>query len=412
MITITFPNSSGLDVHKKTVTACVLAPKRSGGLRPKTKTFLTTTAGLHDLASWLRWHGITHVAMESTGVYWKPVFNILAPEFEVWVVNAKHVKQVPGRKTDASDAEWLTTLMRHGLLRRSFIPDIEQRDLRDLTRYRTRLTQERTAAVNRLHKILEDANLKLTSVVSSVQGVSARLMLEAIIAGEDNPEPLAELAKGRLRSKIPALVEALLGQTRAHHRFLLQEILNHMDELNTRIESLNQRIQELTQPYADLIQRLMEIPGVGLRVAEVILAEIGTNADAFPSAKQLASWACLCPGNHISANKRRSGRTRKGQKWLRAALVEAAWAASRSKDTYLAAQFHRLRARRGAKRAAVAVAHSIITIVYHLLADPTATFQELGGDYFIKKNPGQQQRRAVRMLEQLGFQVVLAPAAA
>jgi len=407
MIEITYPNSSGLDVHKKTVTACVVIAKRGGGYKPISKTFATTTSGLHSLAEWLQAYGITHVAMESTGVYWKPVFNILAPDFDVWVVNARHVSQVPGRKTDVGDAEWLTDLMRHGLLRKSFIPNIEQRDLRDLTRYRTRLLNERASAVNRLHKILEDANIKLTSVASDVQGVSARQILEAIIQGETDVERLANLAKRRLRKKIPALREALLGNVRPHHRFMLQEVLHHLDELNARIDSLNQRIAALVAPHEAIIQRLLPIPGIGRRTAEILLAEIGPNVDLFPTAKHLASWACLCPGNHLSANKRRSGKTRKGQKWLNAALVEAAWAASRSKDTYLSAQFHRLRARRGAKRAAVAVAHSIITIVYHLLRDPQATFQELGGDYFIQRNKAQQQRRAVHTLETLGFQVSL-----
>lgn len=412
MIEVTFPNSSGLDVHKKSVTACVMVAKRGGGVRPETRTFKTTTGELQALAAWLHEHEIEQVVMESTGVYWKPVFNILSPDLDVWLVNARHVHQVPGRKTDIGDAEWLTSLMRHGLVRKSFIPDVAQRDLRDLTRYRTRLLNEKASAANRLHKVLEDANIKLTSVLTDVQGVSARLMLEAIIQGCTDVEQLAEMAKGRLRNKIPDLVEALFGQVRSHHRFLLQETLNHLDELNARIASLNQRIQELVVPHEATITRLMAIPGVGRRTAEILLAEIGHEVAQFPSARHLASWACLCPGNNISANKRRSGKTRQGQKWLNAALVEAAWAASHTKDTYLAAQFHRLRARRGAKRAAVAVAHSIITIVYYLLKDPQATFQELGGDFFIQRNKVQQQRWAVRTLETLGFQVSLAPIAA
>ena len=411
MIEVMFPNSSGLDVHKKTVTACVLVAKRKGGLRPKTRTFRTTTAGVQELAAWLHSHAITHVVMESTGVYWKPVYNILDPDFEVWLANARHVKQVPGRKTDASDAEWLTTLMRYGLLQKSFIPEVEQCDLRDLTRYRTRLLGEKTAAVNRLHNILEDANIKLTSVLSDVQGVSARLMLEALIAGESDVEQLAELAKGRLRSNIPDLLEALLGNTRSHHRYMLREILNHIDELNARLESLNGRIRSLTGSHEAIIARLDVIPGVGRAVIEAILGEIGSDVEPFPSEKHLASWACICPGNNISANKRRSGKRRKGQKWLATILVEAAWAASRSKDTCLAAQFQPIRARRGAKRAAGTVAHSILIIVYHLLKNPEATFQELGGDYFLKQNKEYQQRRALKTLEQLGFQVSLNTAA-
>jgi transposase len=412
MIDVVFSHCCGLDVHKKDVVACVLMPQAEGGVRQQVKRFATTTASLQGLAEWLAAQGVTHVAMEATGVYWKPIYNVLAPSFEMWVVNAYHLKQVPGRKTDVKDAEWIAQLMRLGLLERSFIPDVEQRDLRDLTRYRTRLVQEKSAAANRLHKILEDANIKLTSVLSDIQGVSARLMLEALIADEREAPQIAELAKGRLRAKIPQLVEALTGQVRHHHRFLLQQVLTHLDELNARLHSLDQRIREVTAPHAALIERLDAIPGVDRRSAECILAEVGTTVASFPSAKHLASWACLCPGNHMSANKRRSGRRRKGQKWLVSTLVEAAWAASRTQGTYLSAQFKRLTARRGAKRAAVAVAHSILVIVYHLLADPEATFQELGGDYFRQRNQEQEQRRAVRTLEALGFQVALAPAAA
>lgn len=297
--------------------------------------------------------------------------------------------------------------MRLGLLNNSFIPDESQRDLRDLTRYRTQLTNERSAAVNRIQKVLEDANIKLTSVVTDVQGVSARRMMEAMIGGTDESEVLADLAKGRLRKKIPELVEALTGHFRAHHRFLLQELLEHLDELNQRLQQLNARIEQLTAPQAELIARLDAIPGVGKRTAQILLAEIGPTVEPFPSEKHLASWACLCPGNNISANKRRTGKTRKGQKWLRTALVEAAWAASRTKDTYLGAHFHRLRVRRGNKRAAVAVAHSILHIVYHLMKDPQATFKELGGDYFVRRNKGDQKRRAIKTLTTLGYAVEL-----
>lgn len=410
MMEVTFSHCAGLDVHKKTVTACVIVPQ-GGGTKKVVKRFKTMTAELEGLAAWLGSHEVTHVAMESTGIYWKPVYNILIGHFEVWVVNARHLKQVPGRKTDVKDAEWIARLMRYGLLEPSFIPDVEQRDLRDLTRYRTRLTSEKSAAANRLQKILEDANIKLTAVASDVQGVSARLMLEAIIAGEGDAEALAGLARGRLRAKMPALVEALAGHTRDHHRFMLQEVLEHMDELNARLATLNAEIAQRTAPHEALIERLLTIPGMGRRTAEIILAEIGPTVDPFPSSKHLASWACLCPGNHISANKRRSGKTRRGQAWLRPALVEAAWAASRTKDTYLAAQFYRLRARRGHKRAVVAVAHSIITIVYHLLADPEAVYHELGGDYFQQRNKEYLKRRALRTLESLGVSFTLTPAA-
>ena len=412
MMEVMFARVCGLDVHQKTVTAHVIVSQADGRVQQAKQTFKTTTAGLKALAEWLASYGVTHGAMESTGVYWKPVYNILEEAFEVWVVNARHVAQVPGRKTDDSDACWMAKLMRYGLLSRSFIPQVEQRDLRDLTRYRTRLIEARTATANRVHKVLEDANIKLGAVVSDIQGVSARLMLEALIAEDTEAEAIADLAQGRLRAKIPELVEALAGHTRDHHRFLLRELLDHLDELNARIVNLDARIRTLTAPHARLIERWMTIPGIGRRIAEIILAEVGWSSEPFASSKHLASWACLCPGNRISANKRKSGRTRRGQKWLRPALIQAAWAASRSKDTYLAAQFHRLRARRGAKIAAGTVAHSIITIVYHLLADPEAVYRELGGDYFLKHNQEAVQRRAIKQLEALGLQVSVLPPAA
>jgi len=406
---VVFAHCAGLDVHKKTVVACVFP---QGEIQRLIKTFPTTLAGLEALAAWLSGLGVTHVAMESTGVYWKPVFNVLAPLFEVWIVNPRELKQVPGRKTDVKDAEWIAQLMRHGLLKRSFIPDMEQRDLRDLTRYRTRLIAERSSASNRLQKILEDANIKLSSVATDIQGVSARAMLAAMIDGETDVSQLADLARGRMRSKIPDLEAALAGSIRQHHRFMWREVLYHLDELNARLATLDAQIRQLTAPYESLIARLDAIPGIDRRTAEVILAEIGPNVTPFPTAQHLASWACLCPGNNISGNKRRSGKTRHGQNWLRTALVEAAWAASRTKDTYLSSQFHRLRARRGDKRAAVAVAHSILIVVYHLLAKPEAVFTELGGDYFLKRNAEQEERRAVRKLTALGFTVTLTPAPA
>ena len=412
MLDVMFTHCAGMDVHKKSVTVCVLIPSEKGQTRRFIKTFGTTTKALQELKQWILELDVTHVAMESTGVYWKPVYNILHGYVEVWVVNAQHIKQVPGRKTDVNDAQWIATLMRLGLLNNSFIPGEEQRDLRDLTRYRTKLTNERSAAVNRVQKVLEDANIKLSSVVTDIQGVSARRMLEAIIEGIEASEELAEMAKGRLRNKIPELVEALTGRVRDHHRFMLQELLEQVDGLNRRLQQLNERIDQLTEPQAVLIARLDAIPGVGEHTAEILMAEIGDTVDQFPTDKHLASWACLCPGNNISANKRRTGKTRKGQKWLRTALAEAAWAASRTKDTYLSAQFHRLRARRGAKRAAVAVAHSILTIVYHLIKNPDATFKDLGGDYFVKRNKGDQKRRALKTLTTLGYAVELTSVAA
>jgi len=407
---ILFKHCAGLDVHKKIIVACVLLSSAEGVQR-FIKNFATTMAGLEALDAWLTGLGVTHVAMESTGVYWKPVFNVLSSHFEVWIVNARDMKQVPGRKTDVCDAEWICKLMSIGLLKRSFIPEVAQRDLRDLTRYRRRLVEERTSASNRLEKILEDSNIKLSAVVSKIQGVSARAMLEALISGETDTAKIADLAKARLRSKIPELEAALVGQIREHHRFMWRELLYHLDELNARIAAINERIAAYTAPHEALLQRLCMIPGIQRWTAEVILAEIGPNVTAFPTAQHLASWACVCPGNNISANKRRSGKTRRGQNWLRPALVEAAWATSHT-QTYFGSQFHRLRARRGDKRAAVAVAHSILIVVYHLLADPEAVYTELGADYFTKRNPEQEQRRAVRKLETLGFMVTLAPAQA
>lgn len=400
---VLFTHCAGLDVHKKTVVACALVSGQRFLRR-----FATTWAGLQALDGWLTGLGVTHVAMESTGVYWKPVYNVLSSHLQVWVVNARDLKQVPGRKTDVCDAEWICRLMGHGLLKPSFVPPVAQRDLRDLTRYRRRLVEERTAASNRLEKVLEDANVKLSSVVSKLQGVSARAMLEALAAGESDPGRIADLAKGSLRSKRAELEAALVGQVREHHRFLVRQLLDHLDELNQRIAALSQRIAQLTAPYEEVIQRLCAIPGIHRTIAEVILAEIGPDVAPFPTAQHLASWACLCPGNDISANKRRSGKTRRGQNWLRWALVEAAWAASRTK-TYLGAQFHRLRARRGDKRAAMAVAHSILVIVYHLLANPEAVYTDLGADYFVQRNAERERRRAVRTLEALGYAVTLTP---
>lgn len=404
-----YPKSSGLDVHKNFVIACVYVCDAQGKEQAIRKRFGTMTNDLLELARWLKDYGITHVVMESTGVYWKPVYNLLCPCFEVWIVNAQHLAKVPGRKTDDTDAMWITKLMRYGLLTRSFIPDEWQRDLRDLTRYRTRLQQEKSRNVNRLQKILEDANIKLGSVVSDIQGVSARAIIDALIADELDTAAIADLAKGQLRPKIPQLLQALTGQVRPHHRFMLEEILGHLDHLNRLIAALSQQIQTLVEPYRSLIERLDEITGVGRHTAEIVLAEVGPSVANWPTTGHFASWACLCPGNHESGGKRYSGSRRKGQSWLVSALVEAAWAASHSANTYLAAQFHRLRARRGDKRAAVAVAHSILLIVYKLIANPEERFQDLGGDFFLSKNKEQEQRRAVKLLQTLGFQVDLTP---
>lgn len=404
---VLFKHCAGLDVHKRIIVACVFLSSGEGRRRVL-KRFGATLLDLQAMHAWLSGLGVTHVAMESTGVYWKPVFNVLDGDFEVWIVNARDMKQVPGRKTDACDAEWICQLMSYGLLKRSFIPEVPQRELRDLTRYRRRLVEERTATSNRLEKTLEDSNIKLAAVVSRLQGVSARLMIEALIAGETDTAQIANLARTRLRSKIPALQAALQGKIRDHHRFMWRELLTHLDEIDERIAVINERIAVLTAPYEKLIQRLCTIPGIDRRTAEVILAEIGPDISHFLTAQHLASWACLCPGNNISANKRRSGKTRRGQNWLRPALVQAAWAASHT-ESYFAAQFQRLRARRGDKRAAVAVAHSILIVVYHLLANPEAVYTDLGADYFTKRNADKEQRRAIRKLETLGYTVTLSP---
>jgi transposase len=401
--------AAGLDVHKKTVVATVHTPERR-----ETCTFGTMTGDLAHLAAWLHEEGVTHVVMESTGSYWVPIYNVLeqaAPAFELVVVNAQHVKQVPGRKTDVRDSEWLCDLLRHGLLRASFIPDREQRERRELARYRKALIRERANEVNRVQKLLEGANLKLASVATDVLGVSGRAMLEALVAGTEDPQALAALAKGKLRKKQDALEQALTGLVGAHQRFVLREQLGHIDDLDARIARLSAELEARLRPFAAQLAALDTIPGIGRQTAEVILAELGADLSRFPSAAHLASWAGLCPGNHESAGKRHSGRTRKGNPWLRDALVEAAWAAARTKGTYLSAHYHRLAARRGAKRALVAVAHTLLVIVYHVLTTGEV-YRELGADYFDQRNKDALARRLVKRLSTLGYAVSLEPLAA
>ena len=410
---VVYERCAGLDVHKKSVTACRITPAAGRGWQKESRRFGTMTDELLRLADWLRAGQVTAVAMESTGVYWKPVFNILESEFEVLLVNAQHIKYVPGRKSDISDAQWIGELLQHGLLKASYIPEVAQRDLRDLIRYRASLVQERTREINRVQKVLEDANVKLASVATNVMGVSGRQMLEALIAGVEDPEALAELAKGRLRAKIPELERALSGRIRTSHRLLLRLHLEHIDDLNSKIENLNEEIDRLMCPFDEEEQqeRLDAIPGVGRDVAQVILAELGVDMSRFPSAAHAASWAGLAPGKNESAGKNRSGKITPGNRHLKAALVQAAHAASRTRDNYLAAQFRRLAARRGKKRAAVAVAHSILVIAYHMLRNGTE-YRELGGDYFDRRNKAQLQRNLVKRLEGLGLQVKLEPAVA
>jgi len=397
----------GLDIHKKLIVACAITPGSSGQPRRQVRTFGTMTDELQQLSGWLSEQGVTHVAMESTGSYWKPLFNVLEESFELLLVNAQHLKAVPGRKTDVKDAEWIADLLRHGLLTPSFIPEREQRELRELVRYRTSLVQERTAAANRLQKVLEGANIKLASVATDILGRSGREMLEALVAGETNTAVMAEFARGRLRDKRPTLERALAGRFGPHQRFLVAEILGHIDFLDETIERLSAEIGERERPFEAVLERLDTIPGVGRRIAEIIVAEVGPDVRRFPSAGHLASWAGLCPGQDESAGKRRSGKTRKGNRWLRTALVEAAQAARRTK-TYLAAQFRRLTTRRGLKRAMVAVAHSILRIVYHLLIDEHP-FEDLGEAYFDQRQRQHVSRHLKQRLERLGYRVQLEP---
>ena len=401
-----------LDVHRDTVMACARMPDGRGGRREEVTEFATTTSQLLALADWLVERQVTLVWMEATGVYWKPVHWVLEDAIDaVWVINARHMRNVPGRKTDVADAQWGAQLLEHGLVRPSFIPPRPTREQRDLTRYRKSVIEERGRETQRLHKVLEDAGVKLSSVASSVLTKSGREMIEALIAGQRDPEVLAEMAKGRMRAKIPQLQDALAGRFNEHHGLLCRAMLARIDQADVTIDELTTRIETLLDPHRAAVTLLVGIPGVSHRTAQVILAEIGTDMSRFPTAGHLASWAGMCPGNNESAGKHRSGRTRYGSKWLRIALVEAGQAAGRSKNTYLAAHYHRIRGRRGPARAAVAVGHSILVIAWHLLSTGE-TYTDLGGDYFDKRNTSDaRQRRLVAQLEAMGHRVTLEPAA-
>jgi transposase len=406
-----YPRCAGIDVHKSNVVVCVRCCDRPGKVIEEIRTFATMTADLLALSDWLVEQRISHVAMESTGVYWKPVFNILEGRFQVILVNAEHIKQVPGRKTDVKDCAWIAQLLQHGLLKASFIPPEPIRELRDLTRQRTQLIGERASAANRIQKVLEDANIKLASVATDVLGVSGRDMLEALIAGQTDPEQLADLARKRLREKIPALERALQGRVTDHHRFLLRMHLDHVTHLEELIGRLSHRVEELMAPFAQAQERLETIPGISQRVAETVMAEIGSNPEQFPTAGHLASWAGMCSGNNESAGKRRSGRTTKGNRWLKRILVQAAWAASHTKGTYLAAQYRRLAKRRGRKRALVALGHTLLVIIYHVLRRET-TYVELGPDFLDRLEPERLTRQLVKRLQALGHKVILEPSPA
>jgi transposase len=397
----------GLDIHKKLIVACSIVPDSGGKPRKQVRMFGTMSDDLQQLSNWLAEQGVTHVAMESTASYWKPVFNVLEERFELVLVNAQHLKVVPGRKTDVKDAEWIADLLRHGLLKASYVPDREQRELRELVRYRTSLVQEHTAAANRLQKVLEGANIKLASVASDVLGRSGREMLEALVAGQTDVAAMAELARGRMRDKRTMLERALAGRFGPHQRYLVAEILAHIDFLDETIARLSAEIAQRERPFEVVLDRLDTIPGVGRRIAEIIVAEVGPDVQRFPSPGHLASWAGLCPGQNESAGKRHSGKTRKGNRWLRSALVEAAQASTRSR-TYLAAQFRRLRSRRGANKAIVAVAHTILRIVYHLLIDQHP-YDDLGETYFDDRQRDLVSRRLTRRLQRLGYRVHLEP---
>jgi len=402
----------GMDVHKNSVVACVrILNAKDGTVQSTLRRFGTMTADLLELRQWLREQQVTHAAMESTGVYWQPVFNLLEGHLEVWVVNAQHIKKVPGRKTDMKDAEWIAQLMQCGLLKPSFVPEREQRELRDLTRQQSKLVQQRNAVDNRIQKVLETANIKLGSVASEVLGVSGRRMIEALIAGEKDTSVLADLAQKKLREKIPQLQRALEGEVSEHHRFLLRQLLDQYDFLEKEIARVSERVGAVApSSFRAAVEQLDAIAGVGERGARALLAETGTDMSRFPSHKHFASWAGRCPGNRESAGKRKSGKTPAANRHLDAVLTEMAHAAVRKKDSYFKSQYHRLAGRRGKKRAIGAVKHSLLVTIYFMLRDHKP-YKDLGADYFDKLNPQHQIRYHVRKLKDLGQKVELSPMA-
>lgn len=407
---IVYPRCCGLDVHKKSITACLLTPDQQGGTRQEVRRFGTMTRDLLELSDWLTCNGVTHVAMESTGVYWKPVWNILEAACTILLVNAQHVKAVPGRKTDTKDCQWIADLLQHGLLRGSFVPPTPIRELRDLTRTRANLRQDHTSIANRMQKVLEDANVKISSVATDWLGVSGRSILNRMLDGEENSEKLAELCRGRLREKIPQMQLALEGRMTEHHRWMLRLQREQLEFLERQIAQLDARIQEQIHDWKKAVDLCVTIPGIEAVAAANLIAEIGLNMDQFPSAQHLASWAGMCPGNNESAGKRLSGKARNGNVWLRRSLCQAAWAASHTKNTYLSAQFRRLAARKGKKRAIVAVGHTILVIVFHMLKNQQP-YHDLGADYFDRRNSEQLKRSLIRRLERLGLQISIRPLA-
>ena len=405
-IQVNYERCAGLDVHKRTVVACVLTPEGE-----QVRTFGTMTKDLLALGDWLSERQVTHVAMESTGVYWHPIWNVLEGTLELVLANARHIKAVPGRKTDVKDCAWIAELLRHGLLQPSFVPLRPERQLRELTRYRATLVQQRTAEVNRLQKTLESANIKLAAVASDIMGVSAQAMLAELLAGNTDVATIANLARGRLRDKLPQLEQALVGRFDEHHRFMVAAYLAHIEYLDTAITAAEARIDERLLPCEQAVAQLDTIPGISRVAAQALLAELGTDMSRFPSVWHLASWAKVCPGNHESAGKRTSGSAGKGPRWLRRVLIECARAASLTKNTYLAAQYRRIAARRGKNRAALAVAHTILGIIYYILQRGT-TYQELGGNYFDERDREAAIRSALARLARLGVKVTREPTAA